>query len=154
MRLLSKRFFYILLAIIISAAVSALVTMSKMRVEASADSINALLYDLNNELDILIHLSENYASDSFLRKKAEGLVLGKLLAMSVTKPDISKLQGVPLDAIYRAIKYLKGYEWDSKEGKETFGIVRPYLYDIENVVSKLKSEKDEIFRKPLKGGRA
>ena len=149
MKLLNKKLFTVLLAIIISAALSALVTMSKMQAEVSADSINVLLYDLNNELDILIHLSENYASDNFIRKKAEGLVLGKLLAMSITKPDIRKLQGVPLDAIYRTIRYLKEYEWDSKEGREIFGIVRPYLYEIENIVSELKSEKDDVFRKPL-----
>lgn len=149
MKLLNKRLFTVLLAIIISAALSALVTMSKMRAEVSADSINVLLYDLNNELDILIHLSANYASDSFIRKKAEGLVLGKLLAMSIIKPDIGKLQGVPLDAIYRTIRYLKEYEWDSKDGTETFGIVRPYLYEIESIVSELKTEKDDIFKKPL-----
>jgi len=148
-RLLNKKTLSIFFAIIISAALSALVTTSKVRDKATVDSINALLYDLNNELDILIHLSENYELDSFVRKKAEGLVLGKLLAMSVTRPDISKLQGVPIDATYRAIEYLKDYEWDSKESKEIFYAVQPYLNEIENLVSELKSEKDEILRKPL-----
>jgi len=149
-KLLSERLFPILLVIVISATLSALVTANKMRAEVSADSINALLYDLNNELDMLIHLSENYASDSFVRKKAEGLVLGKLLAMSTTKPDLRKLQGVPLDALYRALKYLKEYDWDSKEGKEGFVIVRSYVNEIEGDVSELKLKKDKIFRKPLK----
>lgn len=146
----TKRLIPILLAIVISASLSALVTIGKMRTETSADCINTLLYDLNNELDILIHLSENYASDSFVRKKIEGLVLGNILAMTESKPDIKRLQGVPLDAIYRAVKYLKEYEWDSKEGKKTFDMVKPYLEEIEDVVSELKLEKDKIFKKPLK----
>jgi len=48
-KLLSKRLFPILLAIVISATLSSFVTVNKMRAEASADSINALLYDLNFE---------------------------------------------------------------------------------------------------------
>jgi len=121
-----------------------------MQANASIDSINALLYDLDNELEIMIHLSEKYASDSYVRKKAESLVISKFLAMSTTQPDIKKLHGVPLDAVYRAINYLKEYEWDSKEGRETFSTVRTYIHEIENVVTELKTKKDEIFRKPLK----
>jgi len=77
-------------------------------------------------------------------------VLGKLLAMSTAKPDLRKLQGVPLDALYRALKYLKKYDLDSKEGKEGFVIVRSYVNEIEGDVPKLKSKKDENFRMPLK----
>ncbi len=148
--LLCKRLIPILLAVVISATISVLVTVNKMQDEAAIDSINAILYDLNNELDILIHSSENYPSDSYVRKKAEGLVLVKLLAMSTTKPDLTKLQGVPIDALYRTIKYLKGYDWNSKAGKESFSVIRPYVNEIEDVVSELKTKKDNIFKNPLK----
>lgn len=118
MNFLAKRFLLIILAIVILASISAIVTMVKMRDERSADYVNASLYDLNDELDILIQLSENYAGDSFDRKKIKGLVLGNILAMSESKPDLRKLEGVPLDAICRAIKYLKVYKWGSNGGKK------------------------------------
>jgi len=143
--LLGKRLFPIFLAVVISATLTVLVTVNKMRDAATADSINALLYDLNSELDILIHLKKNYPSDSFVRKKVEGLVVGKLLAMSTAKPDLTKLQGVPLDALYGTLKYLKDYDWDSKEGKEAFAVVRPYVNEIEES-SEIANEEFNRFR--------
>jgi hypothetical protein len=97
----------IILAIVISSSLSAIVTMVKMRSETSINYVNASLYDLNNELDILIHLPENYPSDSFVRKKIESLMIGSILAMSESKRDLRKLEGVPLDTTYWAIQLLK-----------------------------------------------
>ena len=112
--------------------------------------VNSMLYDLNIEMDLLEHWFSTYNTDQVLEEKLKHLILNKILSLSIVKPDINSLQGVPQEALYRLIQFSKEKDISIKKYDASFKKALDYLSTIENGLKILIEERKNIHKKPLK----
>lgn len=140
----------ILVSVFIGTAVGSYVSTSKSQRRTSIDYANAMLYDLNIEMDVLEHWHSKYKNDQVLEKRIKHLILNNMMAISILKPDIDSLQGTPLDALYRLSKFNRENGVLLQEYKPAFEKPLNYLSsiekDIESTIEKRKSIQKKIFK--------
>ena len=100
---------------------------------------NSSLYDLYDDLDLLISLRAEIKNKEIL-KASENIVLKKILIVSKIKPEVSMLQGIPLRALCRALElnYRGGlFEYADKD---LVALVEEYMNSItETAKEEMKS---------------
>ena len=146
----TKIIIFLLLSGLIGAGVGSYASINKSQREASIGCINSMLYDLNIELDLLEHWNSKYKTDPILEEKIKHLILNKMIAMSVTKPDIGNLKGVPLEALHRLSNFNKDNDLSFKKYDSAFKTAIDYLSSIENDVKGILDKRKDIHKKPFK----
>ena len=146
----TKKVIFLLLAALIGAGAGSYASINKSQREASIEFINSSLYDLDIELDLLEHWNLKYKNDPILEEKIKHLILNKMTAMSVVKPDIGNLQGVPLEALYRLSSFNKENNLSIKKYDSAFKKALDYLSTIENDVKIIIDKRKDIHQKPFK----
>ncbi len=109
-----------------------------------------MLYDLNIELDLLEHYRSKYKDDKVLEEKLNHLVLNKMIAISVAKPDIKKLKGVPIEALHRLIIATKSDDLFNNFPDNIYQVPLEYLLSIEEEVNSILHKRNAIHKKPFK----
>jgi len=145
-----KKIIFILLVALIGAGVGSYASINKLQRDASIGCINAILTDLNIELDLLEHYNLEYRNDPILEEKLKHLIIKKLVAMSVVKPDISNLKGIPLEALHRLSNFNKDNALSIKKYDSASKTALDYLSTIENDVKSILDKRKDIHKKPFK----
>ena len=114
------------------------------------NSIDASLCDFLIELDLLEHWHSKYRNDLILEEKLKHLILNKMIAMSIAKPDIVNLKGVPLEALYRLSNFNRENDLSIEKYDSAFKTAIDYLSTIENDVKNIIDQRKEIHKKPSK----
>lgn len=116
---LLKRISFAALFVLV-AALSSYITFIKVRGDHYIRYSNSSLYELSNEMDVLLHLAETGTSDLVLMEKIETVVVGKLINIAVIDPRMRELGNTPLSALCKAVFYNKRFGI----GKSGFGKYR------------------------------
>jgi hypothetical protein len=146
----AKKTILILLAALIGAGVGSYASINKLQTDASIGCINSMLYDLNIELDLLEHWDSKYKNDQIFEEKLKHLILNKMIAVSIAKPDIDKLKGVPLEALYRLSNFNRENDLSIEKYDSAFKTAIDYLSTIENDVKNIIDKRKDIHKKPFK----
>ncbi len=142
----AKKTGFILLAFLIGAAFGNYASVKKTQRDASAGCINAMLYDLDIEVDLLEHWKTNYKNDQISEEKLKHLIFNHLIAMAATKPDISDLEGVPPDALHRLSEFNKDNGFSIKKYDSVFKAATDYLSSIENDVKVISDKRKDNLK--------
>lgn len=140
---------FILLVAFIGAGVGSYASIKKSQMDASIACMDSMLYDLNIELDLLEHWKSKYENDPILEEKIKHSILNKMIAMSTLKPDISKLKGVPLEAIRRLLIFNKDNGLAIKKYDSAFNTATEYLSSIEQDVKDILDKRKDVQKAPL-----
>ncbi|MGB5616523.1 MAG: hypothetical protein WBM78_06775 [Desulfobacterales bacterium] len=145
-----KMILFILLVAFIGAGVGSYASIKKSQMDASIACMDSMLYDLNIELDLLEHWKSKYENDPILEEKIKHSILNKMIAMSTLKPDISKLKGVPLEAIRRLLIFNKDNGLAIKKYDSAFNTATEYLSSIEQDVKDILDKRKDVQKSPFK----
>ncbi len=111
--------------------------------------INSDLTTLGFTLDALEHFDSKMENNAALREKLEIAVISNLLITERTKPNLKKLQGIPLSNLCRVITYQKknGFVANkamSKTNNPITKVVIQYLKSIETDLKKIANDSIAI----------
>ena len=146
----NRNIFLILLPALLIIGFTSYISIGSSYAESSIECINSMLYDLNIELDLLEHYRSKYKDDKVLEEKLNHLVLNKMIAISVAKPDIKKLKGVPIEALHRLIIATKSDDLFNNFPDNIYQVPLEYLLSIEEEVNSILHKRNAIHKKPFK----
>jgi hypothetical protein len=141
-----KKVILILSIIIFTVIISRYYTIYEMRLNNTFSCLNSQLYDLDIKMDLLEYLNNNFREDFFLEEKVKHLILNDLSVLIISNPEIERLKGTPLNAVYRLIQYSKMNELSLKNNSNAFKNGIDYLNKIENDVDN-EMQKRKNLRK-------
>jgi hypothetical protein len=144
-----KKIIFTVLIAFISAATGSYITMERSETEASIKHINAMLYDLNIELDLLEYWESEYENDQVLEEKIKHLIINKMLAVAVIKPNVGDLQGIPLKSLQRLINLSKENRIELKNFDNANNAAIIYLSSIEDDVEDILSKRKSVHKTPF-----
>ena len=113
-------------------------------------TINSQLYDVNIEMDLLEYIDENYVDDNKLKDYVKSIILKNMTNISVIRPDLNDLKGVPLSALKRVLDYNNVKSLTLSYPNDSFSHVFVYFVEIEHDINVLTKKKQDIFSKPFK----
>ncbi len=136
MIMIKKIILYTVFAFFVST-LSVYVTQSKMKSDESISKSNSLLYDIDDLMNALNYFSKADNSSEFFqeaRKIIETIVVKKIIVIATLKPEVEKLQGVPLEALIQVIEYKKHPGFKSFFAKEITDEALSYVMSMEDKV--------------------
>ncbi len=111
--------------------------------------INSDLYTLRPILDALEYFDNNMKNNVELRENLELSIISHLLITERTKPNLAKLQGVPLSNLCRVVTYKKKNGFGANEAMLKINnpitkLVTQYLTSIETELKKIANDSIAI----------
>ncbi len=150
MALIIKKYIPIAILLVVSAYIVHYSTRIMLSEKTVLSTINSQLYDVNIEMDLLEYIDENYVDDNKLKDYVKSIILKNMTNISVIRPDLNDLKGVPLSALKRVLDYNNVKSLTLSYPNDSFSHVFVYLVEIEHDINVLTKKKQDIFSKPFK----
>jgi len=150
MVLIIKKYIPIVILLVISVYIGHYFTRHMLSEKMVLSTINSQLYDVNIEMDLLEYIDENYADDNKLKDYVKSIILKNITNISVIRPNLNDLNGVPLSALKRVLDYNNDKSLAFSRPNDSFSHVFVYLIEVEHDINVLTKKKRDILSKPFK----
>ena len=140
----------------IASMLSVYVAQNRMKEAELFNKANLLLYDIYDVMNVLQYFSEE-ALETSSTKDAEiiikNILVKKCIMIAAIKPEISMLQGVPLEALTRVLRYVQQPGFSTDLDDSIVDLVLQYFESIRDEVLEEAVKRKEVMKNILKGGK-
>ena len=150
MALINKKYIPIVILLVVSAYIGHYFTRNMLSEKIVISTINSQLYDVNIEMDLLEYIDVNYVDDNKLKDYVKSIILKNMTNISVIRPNLNDLEGVPFSALKRVLDYNNDKSLALSYPNDSFSHVFDYLVEIEHDINVLTKTKLDILSKPFK----
>ena len=129
------------------------VVQNKIEGEELFNKANLLLYDIDDVMNVLQYFSKEALVTSSAQDAkivAENILVKKSIMIATIKPEIKTLQGVPLEALVRVLKYVQHPGFSADLDNSIVDLVLQYLESIREEVLEESVKRKKVMKNILK----